>query len=136
MAPEQLQGKEADARPDIFSFGCLFYEMLTGKRAFDGSDPASVIAAILERPSPPLLVASSTPALEHVLQKCLAKDRDQRWQSARDLRVELAWIARSGFSRSSGEGTGNCARTRNSRLAAKNILSLSGISITGLPNER
>jgi Tol biopolymer transport system component len=93
MAPEQLQGKETDARADIFSFGCLFYEMLTGKRAFDGADPASVIAAILERPSPPLSITSSTPALEHVLQKCLAKDRDKRWQSTSDLGGELAWIA-------------------------------------------
>jgi serine/threonine protein kinase len=95
MAPEQLQGKETDARADIFSFGCLLYEMLTGKRAFDGADPASVIAAIIERSSPPLSIASSTPALERVLQKCLAKDRDKRWQSARDLRDELAWIAQS-----------------------------------------
>jgi serine/threonine-protein kinase len=95
MAPEQLQGGETDARADIFSFGCLFYEMLTSKLCFDGADPASVIAAILERPSPPLSIASSTPALEHVLQKCLAKDRDQRWQSARDLGDELAWIAQS-----------------------------------------
>jgi serine/threonine-protein kinase len=95
MAPEQLQGKEADARADIFSFGCLFYEMLTGKRAFDGADPASVIAAILERPSPSLSIGSSPPALERLLQKCLAKDRDKRWQSASDLGDELAWIAQS-----------------------------------------
>jgi serine/threonine protein kinase len=95
MAPEQLQGKGTDARADIFSFGCLFYEMLTGKPAFDGQNPASVIAAILERPSPPLSIASATPALERVLQKCLAKDRDKRWQSASDLGDELAWIAKS-----------------------------------------
>jgi Tol biopolymer transport system component/predicted Ser/Thr protein kinase len=89
MAPEQLQGKGADSRSDIFSFGCVFYELLTGRRAFDGSDAASSIAAILKDEPPPL-----TPRpLERLVRKCLAKDPDERWQSARDLRDELLWIA-------------------------------------------
>ena len=91
MAPEQLQGKVTDARADIYSFGCVLYEMLTGRRAFDGSNTASVTAAILERPAP--RVAGIAPAgLDWALQLCLAKDPDERWQSARDVRAALEWV--------------------------------------------
>ncbi|SPE38812.1 Serine/threonine protein kinase [Candidatus Sulfopaludibacter sp. SbA6] len=92
MAPEQLQGKDADPRSDIFAFGCVLYEMLTGRRAFDGPSPASVIAAIIERPAPSIATVAP-PALDRALQRCLAKNPDDRWQSARDLRAELQWIA-------------------------------------------
>ena len=91
MSPEQLQGKDADARSDIFAFGLVLYEMLTGKRAFDGSSQASVIAAILERPAPSVAEVA-TAALDRVLRKCLAKDPDDRWQTARDLKDEMEWI--------------------------------------------
>ena len=94
MSPEQLQGREAGASSDIFSFGLVMYEMLTGKRAFDGSTPASVIAAILERPSP-TITDIAPPELDRVLHRCLEKDPDNRWQSARDLKAELEWIAKS-----------------------------------------
>jgi serine/threonine protein kinase len=98
MAPEQLQGKDADARSDIFSFGCVLYELFTGRRAFDGADSASIIAAILkEEPAPMTALAPVTPpALDRLVRKCLAKDPDDRWQSARDLRDELLWIASGG----------------------------------------
>ncbi len=96
MSPEQLQaqgtGQDVDARSDIFSFGLVLYEMLTGKRAFEGSSPASVIAAIMERPAPSV-AKIAPPALDRVLKRCLAKDPDDRWQTARDLRAELEWIA-------------------------------------------
>ena len=75
-------------RSDIFSFGLVLYEMLTGKRAFDGSSPATVIAAIMERPAPSI-GAVAPPALERVLKRCLEKDPENRWQNARDLKAEL-----------------------------------------------
>jgi predicted Ser/Thr protein kinase len=88
MSPEQLQGKETDARCDLFAFGCVLYEMLTGKRAFEGESAASVIAAILEREPAPLTVM---PPLERIVRRSLAKDPDQRFQTARDLKAALAW---------------------------------------------
>ena len=92
MAPEQLQGKTIDERADIFAFGCVLYEMLTGKRAFDGANSASVIAGILERPAPSIGEVAPA-ALDRTLKHCLAKDPDERWQSARDLAFEIRWIA-------------------------------------------
>ena len=91
MSPEQLQGQSADARADIFAFGLVLYEMLMGKRAFEGASAASVIAAILERPAPS--VSQVAPAsLDRLLQRCLAKDPDERWQSARDIGAALDLI--------------------------------------------
>jgi Tol biopolymer transport system component/predicted Ser/Thr protein kinase len=92
MSPEQLQSKEADARSDIFAFGLVLYEMLTDKRAFEGSTAASVIAGILERPAPSIAEVAP-PALDRILQTALAKDPEQRWQSARDLKRALALAA-------------------------------------------
>jgi Tol biopolymer transport system component len=88
MSPEQLQGKPVDARSDLFSFGCVLYEMLTGRRAFEGENPASVIAAVLEREPTPLAIS---PPLDRVVERCLAKDPDRRSQTAIDLKAALEW---------------------------------------------
>jgi Tol biopolymer transport system component len=98
MAPEQLEGKEADARTDIFALGEVIYEMATGKPAFTGKSRASLIAAILtvDPPSIAELQPLAPSSLERVVRKCLAKDPDDRWQSASDLASELNWMLTGG----------------------------------------
>jgi eukaryotic-like serine/threonine-protein kinase len=98
MAPEQLEGKEADARTDIFAFGAVVYEMATGRRAFEGKSQASVISAIMSSDPAPMtsLQPMTPPALDRVVKRCLAKETDERWQSANDLTNELKWIAEGG----------------------------------------
>jgi eukaryotic-like serine/threonine-protein kinase len=97
MAPEQLQGKSnVDSRADIFAFGCVLYEMLTGKRAFDGSNRASVIVAVMERPAPSITEVAPA-ALDQVLKRCLEKDPDVRWRSAWDLKWTLARVGEGGI---------------------------------------
>ncbi len=95
MSPEQVEGKELDARSDIFSLGAVLYEMLTGQRAFGGKSQFSVASAILEKdPAPISTIKPLTPRnLDHVVRRCLAKDPDDRWQSARDLALELKAIS-------------------------------------------
>jgi serine/threonine-protein kinase len=94
MAPEQVEGREVDARTDIFAFGAVVYEMATGKRAFDGKTQASVIGAIMSSDPPPIssLQPMTPPALDRVVRKCLAKEPDDRWHVAKDLCDELKWI--------------------------------------------
>jgi serine/threonine protein kinase/Tol biopolymer transport system component len=98
MAPEQLEGLEADPRTDIFALGTVLYEMATGKRAFEGNSKTSLIAAIVtSQPEPISSVAPLTPpALDHIVQKCLEKDPDFRWQSAHDVASELQWMSEAG----------------------------------------
>jgi serine/threonine-protein kinase len=95
MAPEQVEGAEADARTDIFAFGAVLYEMVTGRKAFEGKTAASLLGAILRDQPPPIatLQPLAPRALDRVVAACLAKDPAERWQSARDLRRELQWIA-------------------------------------------
>ena len=94
MAPEQLEGQETDARTDIFAFGAVLYEMLTGKKAFEGKTQVSLIGAILEREPPPVSATQplTPPALDRAVKRCLAKQPDARWQTATDLLEELRWI--------------------------------------------
>ena len=100
MSPEQVEGKELDGRSDIFSLGAVLYEMLTGKRAFEGKSHLSVASAILEKE--PALISSikplTPPVLDHAIRKCLSKSADERWQSASDLASELKWISEAGMS--------------------------------------
>ncbi|MGH9385656.1 MAG: protein kinase domain-containing protein [Vicinamibacterales bacterium] len=103
MAPEQVEGRAIDARTDLFAFGAVLYEMITGKKAFAGGSQASVMAAILERePAPVSSVApQASSLLDSVVRKCLAKNPDDRWQSAADLATALSWSV----SASSGEAS-------------------------------
>ena len=95
MSPEQLEANDADARSDIFAFGVVLYELITGKRAFEGDTPASVIASILkEQPLPITQLCPMTPkGIDRVVQTCLEKDADRRWQSAREVKHALEWVA-------------------------------------------
>jgi len=114
MAPEQLEGQEADARTDIFALGELIYEMTTGRKAFAGKSQASLISAIMTAEPPPVstLQTMAPPALDHVVRACLAKEPDARWQTAHDVLVELKWLAEAG----SRAGTsGPAAARRKSR---------------------
>src|SRR5215813_6989396 len=122
MAPEQLEGKEADARSDIFAFGALLYEMVAGKRAFDGRSQALLIASIMSAdPEPLSKIQPMTPAtLDYVVKRCLAKDPEQRLQTALDLVSQLQWIAEGGTE--SGIPAPIAARQRRLRLLLRAAL--------------
>ena len=98
MAPEQMEGEEADARSDLFAFGAVLYEMATGKRAFEGKTQASLIAAVLDREPVPLgqVQPLAPPALDRIIRTCLAKDPDDRFQNAHDVMLQLEWIRDAG----------------------------------------
>jgi serine/threonine protein kinase len=98
MAPEQLEGKTADARTDIFALGAMLYEIASGRRAFTADTQASLIGAIMhEQPQPVSAVQPMIPpAFDRVVQSCLAKDPDERWQTAHDVKLQLQWIAEGG----------------------------------------
>jgi hypothetical protein len=99
MSPEQLEGKELDGRSDIFSLGAVLYEMVTGKRAFEGKSRLSIASAILEKEPAPIssIKPLTPPALDHAVRKCLAKVPDERWQAASDLASQLKWIGEASF---------------------------------------
>ena len=98
MAPEQLEGREADQRSDIFAFGCVLYQMATAKAPFGGKTQASIIASILasDPPPPSAVVPMSPPALDYIIRTCLAKDPDDRFQSAHDVKLQLEWVRGAG----------------------------------------
>src|SRR5687767_611605 len=97
MAPEQLEGREADSRTDLFAFGAVLHEMATGKKAFSGESQASLISSIMASEPPPVSAVAplAPPALDRIVRRCLVKDPEGRWQSARDVALELDEIARS-----------------------------------------
>lgn len=135
MAPEQIEGRDADARSDVWSFGCVLYEMLSGTPAFNGSTPASLMAAILEREPAPFRAtgASLPPRLWDIIRTCLEKDPDDRWQSARDLGRELRRCA-TGSSPAIGEAptAGVKAISRRAWLVAGTILLVTAALASGL----
>src|SRR5262249_23350085 len=118
MAPEQLEGKEADVRSDVFAFGAVLYEMSTGRKAFSAASQASLITAIMSAEPPPIsaLVPATPPELDRIVRTCLAKDPEDRWQSAADLRRELRWIGESSAQGGAPRAGGPLRRNRE-RLA-------------------
>ena len=127
MAPEQIEGHEADGRTDIFAFGAVLYEMLTGTKAFSGASPASLIASILS--SQPLKVSTvqtlAPAALDHLIERCLAKDPDERWASVHDVLLELKWIAVAPASPSS-------PATKSKRSREQRVWALAGLALMAL----
>jgi Tol biopolymer transport system component len=132
MAPEQLEGKPTDVRTDIFAFGTLVYEIATGRRAFEGDSQASLIASILTSQPPTISAAAADrglpPALDHVIERCLAKTPDDRWQTARDVRLEMEWIA--GGSKETARHAAAPARTARRR---RELLAwaVAGVAVAG-----
>ncbi len=116
MAPEQLEGKEANERSDLWALGCVLYEMVTGKHAFDGATQASLISAIMRDAvlSMADLSPMSPPALERLVNALLAKDPDDRVQSAHDVRLQLSWIAAGGSQAGAPAVAGMLSRSRSS----------------------
>jgi eukaryotic-like serine/threonine-protein kinase len=125
MSPEQVEGKELDGRSDIFSLGSVLYEMLTGQPAFPGKSQLSVASSILEKEPAPIgtLKPLTPPALDHAIRRCLAKDPEERWQAARDLQLELKWIAEEG-SRSGVPTPVALHRKLRERLAWSTVVAL------------
>jgi serine/threonine-protein kinase len=134
MAPEQVEGKidEIDGRTDIFAFGAVVYEMATGKKAFEGKSTASVIAAILDRDPPPMssLQPLTPAAVDRLVRKCLRKDPDERWQSARDIADELKWIAEADAPNSNAMPPGTKPAARSWQRAA--VLGVAAAVVAGV----
>jgi eukaryotic-like serine/threonine-protein kinase len=132
MSPEQIQGKEADARSDIFAFGAMLYEMLTGQRAFQGKSQLSVASSILERdPEPPSAIQPLTPpALEQLIRTCLAKDPEERWQTAHDVKLQLKWIAEGSSQASPVAVTEKAGKKNREQLAWALVGILAVVAVT------
>jgi serine/threonine protein kinase len=139
MAPELLQGAEADARSDLFSFGCVLYEMITGRRAFEGKSQLSVFSSILEKDPEPISASQplAPPMLDRVVRACLAKDAADRIQSAHDVAMDLRWIADSTTAESApGEATKSSPQFNKSWAAATVALLLAFIVVAGFAGYR
>ncbi len=131
MAPEQLEGQEADSRTDIFALGALLYEMATGRRAFEGTSRTSLIAAIVSAHPPPIstVIPMTPPALEHIVRKCLEKDPEDRWQSAHDVASELRWLSEAGSQ--AGVSTSVTLRRRTRERLAWGAAAICAIAAIG-----
>ena len=130
MPPEQLEGREADARTDIFAFGTVLYEMATGKKAFSGASQASLIAAILEREPPAIssIAPMTPPALDRVVKTCLAEDPEDRFQTAHDVKLQLQWIAEGG-SQAGVAAPVTARRRRHERIWMSAAIALAVVAI-------
>jgi Tol biopolymer transport system component len=127
MAPEQVEGKPADARTDLWALGTILYEMVSGHRAFEASSPASLIGAILEREPAPLAERQplTPPSLERLVRRCLAKEPDDRWDTAHDVADELRWVTETAAAPRPDEPSSPAAWQRRLRNGA--LLMLAGL---------
>lgn len=142
MSPEQLEGREADARSDLWALGCVLYEMVTGRRAFEGKSQASLIGNIMNTEPPALsnVVAVAPPGLDRLVRRCLAKDPEDRWQNARDIVHELQWIGSESGSQpgaavvstsaAGAKGVGAAAAARPRGVLAWAVLATIGLAVT------
>ena len=131
MAPEQLEGREVDARADIFAFGAVLYEMITGRKAFEGTSQAVVMSAILSSDPPAVgaLQPLTPPALDQVIRSCLAKDRKDRWASAHDVLLQLEWIAGHLSAMTVPAGV---AQNRRREVLAWTVAAMTGLALVAL----
>jgi hypothetical protein len=135
MSPEQLEGRDTDARTDIFAFGAVVHEMLTGKKAFEATSQAGLISAIMSSKPPPVssIQTMATAALDHLVARCLARDVEDRWQSAHDLKLQLEWIVGAG-----SDARAQPPSTAGSRIARERIawiaaaLALAALAVVGV----
>ncbi|HTW30938.1 MAG TPA: protein kinase [Candidatus Sulfotelmatobacter sp.] len=134
MAPEILQGAEADARSDIFSLGCVLYEMFTGRRAFEAKSQLGVMTSILEKDPEPVsrIVPALPAALDHVVKSCLEKNPDERFQTAQDVRLQLKWIADGGAEAASVAGAHAVAVAKKRSPLAWIVASVALLAAIGL----
>jgi serine/threonine protein kinase len=134
MAPEQVQGLETDVRSDIFSFGVLLFEMITGRRAFQGKTQASIVGQILavDPPAVSTIVMQSPPGLDRVVRFCLEKDPDERFQSAHDLKLQLELVQEIGHTPATIPSGGTLRIRRRLLWSAAVIALASALVIAGL----
>jgi eukaryotic-like serine/threonine-protein kinase len=130
MAPERLDGQEGDHRADIFAFGCVLYEMLAGRKAFDGTNVLTAVAAIKSSEPPPVPALQAQPLLDYVLRRCLAKDPEDRWQSIRDVTSELRWIAEHPLTRSAPAAGSSLTWRMATAIAA--LIAIVALAVTAL----
>ena len=131
MAPELLHRQEADARSDLFSFGCVLYEMIAGRRAFDAKSQLILLTTILEKDPEPLVTVqpNTPPALDYTVQTCLEKSPDNRFQAAHDVKLNLMWIAKTGSPPGAPEVVTNARKARALRIAAVAVLAVAVIAL-------